>query len=477
MPLPIIKKVSNNEIKSIIIGLIVSDDFCKDITPIFKRNPELKYSCFSGFHRIVLDWILDYYDSYKTSPKQVIQDIYKKKMEDLSNEEADMILEFLSHLDDKYEREKNYNEQYSIDQTKLFLRQKNIDILGKKIKEAQNENDIDEAERLVAAYKQIEYDTEIYQITDIFNDVDDIDECIHHTEDLLFKLPGTLGDTIGWFVRGDFLAVVGPSKRGKSWHLLEVSVQAALNNFRVLHFNCEMSHNKCRKRIYQNFLGEVANIDDIEKGFSEISIPYFEDDGSGVFDIRYKKKEKFGLDSKRIKRKITTMNKMFKGNLKLISFPAGALTLSKIVQICDEFALSGFPADVISVDYADILADEKGKEHRHQIDYKWRGLRGVAQQTHSLVVTGSHASKATFKKDIGQDNLSEDYRKLNHVTLAYGLNQSGEDIDNGIMRINILAHRDKRFNPNTHIALLQSLDIGKCHLASKFLKEVNYEKD
>jgi len=472
--MPKIEKIQNNEIKQLIISLIVSDKFCQEIMPIFSRNKDLFYNTFTSYYKIVLDWIIDYWQKYKLSPKKQIQDLYKNNKNMLDESDQDLIFDFLKHLSDKYERDDNFNEQYAIDQSKVFLRQKNIDILNKKIKEAQSEGNIEEAEKLITSYKEIERTTELYQVTDIFNDVDDVDDCIKQTEERLFKLKGALGKQLGWFIRGDFFAVVGPAKRGKSWQLLEIGMYAAMKGFRVLHFNLEMSHNKCRKRVYQNLIGELSDVEDKEAGFDEVEIPFFNKDQDRCF-VDKKIKRKRGLDSKRIKNKLESMKRMIKGNLKLVTFPAGTLSLKKLEQVSDDFVMDGFVPDVIVVDYADILAANEKRDHRHEINNKWEGLRGVAQKKHCLVVTGSHAAKTTFEKDIKQSNLSEDYRKLNHVTLAIGLNQVGTDIDNGVMRINILVHRDKKFNPNDFIITLQSLDVGKCHLASKFLNEVDYE--
>lgn len=475
--MPEIKKIQNNEQKIVIISLIVSDVFCREIIPVLKINKELTFQTFSNYYRVVLNWILEYYEKYKVSPKKDIQKIYESNRDNMDEEDAEFLEDFLENLNDKYEREENYNEQYVIDQSLLFLRKKNLEILEKKISSARKNGEIDEAEKLLNNFREIKNKTEIYKVTDIFEDMDVMSNCYKIEEERLFKLPGVLGDKLGYFVRGDFIAIIAPAKRGKSWWLSELAYQGLSWNLRVALINLEMAHTKCEQRFCQNFLGEIRRVENTEKGYDIIDVPYFQKEDNGKYTVKYRKKEKIGLNDKEIRKKLKSMKKLNKkGGLKIISFPAGTLTVNKLEEVCDDLLLDGFPVDVIVVDYADIILSEKKQEHRHQIDGKWQGLRSLAQKKHCLVATGSHSNKSTFTKDIAQNDLSEDYRKLNHVTMGLGLNQKAEEIDLGLMRVNVVAHRDRRFNPEAFILVLQNLEIGKCYLDSKYLKNVNYKE-
>jgi len=130
-----------------------------------------------------------------------------------------------------------------------------------------------------------------------------------------------------------------------------------------------------------------------------------------------------------------------------------------------------FVPDVIITDYADITRSENRGEKRHQIDEIWLGHRFISQERNCLVLTASHSNKATFDRDIRQGDLSEDYRKLNHVTWAGALNQNEEENEQGIMRLSVLADRYQRFNGMNEAKVLQCLDIGQVCLDSRVVRK------
>jgi hypothetical protein len=87
------------------------------------------------------------------------------------------------------------------------------------------------------------------------------------------------------------------------------------------------------------------------------------------------------------------------------------------------------------------------------------------------MVTASHTNKATFDRDIRQSDLSEDARKMNHLTLAASLNQNEEDMENGVMRIGVIKDRFHRFSKMYEAVVLQCLDIGMPYLDSRLVKK------
>ena len=474
--MPEIKHIEKTKQKMIITSLIVSDIFSREIIPILKINKTLTHEVFSGYYNIVLKWIMSYYEKYECAPKKNIQNIYEVEIENsrFEKEDVNLISMFLENLNDTYEREENYNEQYVIDQAKLFLRECNLEVLQKKIDEAKADGQLDEAENLINNFYRIDRETAVHQITDIFNEIDKVVEEISKRREILFKFPGALEKCIGGVYRGSFVCVVGPAKRGKSWWLEEIGVQAALQNLRVIVFNLEMSHEEYEQRLCQNFLGEVSYLDG---EFVEVEVPTFVRHGEKyiIENITYKKR---GIHPKRVSKKLKNMrSKVRSGQLKVVSFPANTMTIGRMDAVLDDLVLyENFVPDVIIVDYADIILSTSSDEHRHKIDDKWKNLRGLAQKKHCMVVTGSHSNRATFLRDITQSDPSEDYRKLNHVTLMLGLNQTSKEEKKGIMRINQLANRHHRFNPESYVVVLQCLEIGKCLLDSKYYKDIDYKE-
>jgi hypothetical protein len=70
------------------------------------------------------------------------------------------------------------------------------------------------------------------------------------------------------------------------------------------------------------------------------------------------------------------------------------------------------------------------------------------------------------KELLSMNDFSEDKRKFAHVTAMYGLNQTSEEKQIGIMRINELVVREADFNPLRPITILQRLQIGRPYLGA-----------
>jgi len=127
--------------------------------------------------------------------------------------------------------------------------------------------------------------------------------------------------------------------------------------------------------------------------------------------------------------------------------------------------------DMIIVDYPDILAPEIQGTLRDQENDKWAKLRGLSEMRHCLVLVGTQADAASYKKNwLHLDNFSEDKRKYGHVTAMIGLNQDpgGREKKLKMMRLNKLVVREEDFVSSEGIVVLQNLNRGQPYLSSFF---------
>jgi len=254
-----------------------------------------------------------------------------------------------------------------------------------------------------------------------------------------------------------------------SFILTEVAFLCSLMGFNVLFFSFEMPEEDILLRLYQRITGQVSPVGNDEKDSCEVSIPYFSSNG-GVDHVREKRKI---VNIKDVFQKIEGIKVMAKsGRFKLECAPSGSMSVPDMLNKLDNLEhYDDFVPDVIITDYADITRSENRGEKRHQIDEIWLGHRFISQERNCLVLTASHSNKATFDRDIRQGDLSEDYRKLNHVTWAGALNQNEEENEQGIMRLSVLADRYQRFNGMNEAKVLQCLDIGQVCLDSRVVRK------
>lgn len=471
-----IVKYKNEKEKLLVTYCITSDKFLEKIYPILKENKKLMYANFNFFSKTCLNWCFEYYEKYNKAPKHHIQEIYESKKDTLKQEDQELFIEFLSYLSTKYEKE-NLNEQYLVDLSLLYLRETNLQILNDKIRDLLKVGKVEEAEKLMLTFSKLEQETEIKQETFVLTDIQTACnvcdfEINTNEDDRLFKLRGDLGDKLGYIYREDFFSLVGPAKRGKSYYLREVTEIACIDyGLNVIVFNLEMSHKKYLRNYYQGLSGEVKYS---KNDSSTILFPYFEkNEMSGKYNIKYKEMKKLGLNSRKIKSTLKKQQIKTIGNFVVRTFPSATLTPQKILKIIDEYALQGFVPDLILIDFLDNLLIP-GNEYRHTIDAKWTFGRRLAQEKHVAVGTVSHTGRKNFKQDIGTGDVNEDYRKENHITHMIALNQTPEEKEKQIMRLNIIHNRDEDSNVKQMFVALECRSIGKVLIDNLSMEKTNH---
>ncbi len=251
-----------------------------------------------------------------------------------------------------------------------------------------------------------------------------------------------------------------------TWWLIWLAVLSVTNKLNVAFFSLEMTERQMLRRIYQQLLGETKR-----RPEEPVSVPEFDADGR----IGMRQVTKKGVDGSDALKKKKALKRLTRGaKFKLVCVPAYSMSVAQMEAHLDNMEhFDGFVPDVVVCDYADILRPETKGDHRNLIDESWRALRAMAQKRHCLVFTGTHSGRATFTRDMGQGDISEDIRKLNHVACMIGLNEDKDDRDAGCTRVVTLAQRHE--GVGQEVTVLKCLDIGKPYLDSRF--SVNVRRD
>ncbi len=459
-------KVDLTQERKVVTNFIVSDQFVKELAPVTK--PQLFRSSYA---KLVVGWVLEYYEHFKQAPGKNIKDLFQSKAEFIQDEDTkDSIAEFLTRLSKDWEATKAHNIEFSIKQGYTYLKTRSLDQLKDSISNALLEGNIPQAEQLVGSYSRLE--PSLGEGVSILKDSGRVSAAFMEEEEVLFSFPGALGLVVGKFSRGDFLGILAPMKRGKTWLMWYVAECAMLRSLKVVFFTLEMTENQMIRRSWQALTGLPK-----EKG--EVKIPYFETMSEGAYEILSKTEEREKLDPSQVKVQQDKMRRLFRGgDVKIISLPAYSATVDDLELHLDNLAhYDNFEADVVVVDYADIVAPSKGiKDARHQLDDTWKRLRRMAQARDMFVCTASQAAKVTFERDVSQLDVAEDIRKLAHVTHMMALNQTPEESEQGIIRVSQIAIREGR-KVFDQAVVLQCLDIGKTYLDSRLASQVPAVKE
>lgn len=204
--------ISSDVEKRILTGMIISDSYLRDISLMIKP------SFFKvDYIKKIVKWILEYYQQYKKAPQRDFESIFYAKAEKLKSAEFEIMEEFLQELSDQYisanQEAFPFNIELLFNDTVSFCRDRQLEILYKTVEGYRIEGNYSKAEELIANFGKVAQQTSQW-----FNPLDE--EEIYKTfdedaENKLLKLPGVLGELIGYMQRGWLVGIMGPTKRGK----------------------------------------------------------------------------------------------------------------------------------------------------------------------------------------------------------------------------------------------------------------------
>ncbi len=512
--------------RRIAIGMIISTDYLSRIHKFW--DSELLES---NELKLISDWCMDYYKKYDKAPDRDIQQIYMENLKKniFSKDTAEYIELLLESLSDEYGRDALFNSAYLYDKTVEYLKMRELEEHNAEVDYLIQTGQVHEAEVLASNFIS-KIKIEGVEGLELSSEeaLDRVERAFNETTQRVLYYPGAIGDM--WnehLIRGGFVSFLAPEKRGKSWLLIEMAMRAIRQKANVVFFSAgDMTESQMLKRICVY----IAQKSDLEKycqdrfcsvgdcvlnqldlcdrldrncdhGIFNMDLNTFFQNKNNLLDLdilkeKYEENSEYcpcdsmtcgerrgsvwlkkipaknPLNSSEAKRALKAFFKRYKRRFKLVTHPAGMLTLSEMKKILNGFEQEdGFVPDVILVDYADLLSaeDSPTKEFRHKQDHVWKGLRALSQEKHALVLTATQADAQSYKQDrLSLMNFSEDKRKYAHVTAQYGLNQDpqGREKKLGIMRINEIVVREGEFSPDKEVYILQDLSAGRPFLES-----------
>ena len=127
---------------------------------------------------------------------------------------------------------------------------------------------------------------------------------------------------------------------------------------------------------------------------------------------------------------------------------------------------------MIIIDYADIMLPSNSRlDYRNQLDDIWKRLRAMAQKRKCAVFTASQASRGAINKEATADMISEDIRKLAHVTSMVSISKDEYCKNHSLAMFSQLAVREGE--PITErVIATQCLSLGRPVLDSHWKKDV-----
>jgi hypothetical protein len=406
---------------------------------------------------IVGTWCVKYYKKYEKAPGSTIGSLFESWARRQQDEATIEIVEkFLGHLSTEHRQQgKTMNTDHMIDCAGKHFSQVRLNRLLEGVKGEIDLGSLDKAEKLVSSYRRVEMGAG--SRIDLFSDRQAILSTFDRPDNnTLIEYPEGLGKFFDRHLERDSLiAFTGIEKSGKSWMLIDVAWRAMLQRQKVAFFSIgDMSEWQIKLR----FMIRAARHPMYSPGNKwPYTIDYpLEIQGKGeetsvrskplIFDAPLNGRQALQACEKVMRKKVHARpDNSFFG---LSCHPNNSIDIYGIQAILQTWELEGFSADVVVIDYADLLSAPPGiKEKREQVDQSWKELRKISQTGHCLVVTATQAKSTGYGKvTLGPEDFSESKTKLAHVNGMVGVNVTDAEKEKGLMRLNWIELREGDFN-------------------------------
>ncbi len=467
----LVSKTNGSLERQILIGMIVDSLVIANVAPKWTTSGLFH----SNWANVVGGWCVQYYNKYGSAPNKEIESMFMSWSKGRNGEVVDLVQKLLVTLSGTYKRTaKSINARYLVDLSAEHFNEVQLTQLSDQIRGDVSGGDIKAAMARIAKFNKIEVGAGAG--IDVFSDLSAMKMTLQHKRQSLFSWPGALGTFYGdELEREGFLAYIAPEKRGKTWTLIDLSFQAALNGRRVAMFQVgDLSQIQILRRLYTRVAErplrktKPGKIIKYPKTFFR---PDAEQPPTVEFEERTYKRDADLGEIRQACRKLNMVAGLDQSVFRLSVHPNSSINVSGIKGVIDNWSNKGWHPDVVVIDYADILSPPTGfqGESRDAINENWKQMRRLSQELHCLVVTATQAKAASYEADLlDMTHFADDKRKFAHVTAMVGINQNYEEKLNQTVRYNWIVLREDEFLTTNVVYVAQCLSVANAAVLSAF---------
>lgn len=422
-------------------------------------------------------WCVEYHRKYGKPPGPHVAHLLGLWAErtDVSDSARDSTDRLLSSVLEDHPPERLDNHDVIVDEAGRHFTRVRMARHKDRIEAALDTDQLDVAEEAFQSYRKVEVGA--HEGINLFIDKEAVYSGFPDDEDseILIPYPGALGKFFSLSLcRDGFVSVMGASKRGKSWWLIDMAYRAMLNRKRVAFFQAgDLSRKQVIRRLLIRTVGRplVAKSWPMSVKWPTAidTAPYRNSRGvdpaevtfeKKTFDRPFNRREAWKACREVMQDKVKAADSYFK----LVVAGNYTLTVPALRTHVEGWALNeGWAPDVVVIDYADILAPlNPKKEEREQIKDNWQMLRRLSTELHCLVLVGTQSDTASFKcRVLTRSNFVGDRRTLDNVTGCVGLNQFGKEDEREIIRLNWVVLREEESRVGRCVHTARCLGLGQ----------------
>ena len=349
-------------------------------------------------HQWIIKEILKYYDKYHTTPSM---DILKVELQKIENEV--LKLSVREQLKAAYESS-DEDLEYVQEEFSTFCKNQQLKKALLNSVDLLKAGDFDGIKHLVESALKAGNDKNVGHE---YNK--DIESRFREDSRTTISTPWERVNDIlqGGLGNGDFGLIFGNPGGGKSWSLVALGGYAVRMGYNVLHYTLELGEEYVGRR-YDAFFSKIP-VDRVLKN----------------------------------RDKIEEIIPELPGELIIKEFPTGRATISTIESHIRKVEDLGVKADLIIIDYVDLLSTRKRTADRKgEIDDIYTSTKGLARELDVPIWSVSQVNRAGAKDDVIEgDKAAGSYDKIMITDFCLSLSRKAKDKVNGTGRFHIMKNR------------------------------------
>ncbi len=349
-------------------------------------------------HKWAIRNILSYYDKYHTTPTL---DILKVELQKVDNEVLQLSI-----------KEQLKNAYVASDEDLLYVQEEFTNFCrNQQLKKAlMSSVDLLKGGDFESIRMLVDNALKAGQDKNIGHEyIKDIEERYRENSRVTISTPWPKIDKLlqGGLGNGDFGLIFGNPGGGKSWSLVALGAHAVRLGYNVIHYTLELGEEYVGKRYDAYFTKIPVNQDSMLKERAQEVVP------------------------------------QLTGKLVIKEFPTGRATMSTIESHINKVEGMGMKADLVIIDYVDLLSSrKKNRERKEEIDDIYGSTKGLARELDIPIWSVSQVNRAGSNDDIIEgDKAAGSYDKLMITDFCMSLSRKKEDKVKGTGRFHIMKNR------------------------------------
>lgn len=460
-------RVDSSLEKQFVTAMVTSKPFLISVQSTI--DPEL-YT--AKYIKLLAGWCKDYFKQFNEPPGKTIESLFHAwvEKEQPDQEDAEAISDFLSGLSEAYDAAPVINAPFLAAEHTKFIRRKRMGLLADEIKTALTYGDDVAAAAHLAEYRDVP-DTGLTGYNPMKGKSHYV-QAFDRSSTCMMSLP-TAAERFfrSVLVPGAFIGLQGNAKKKKTYFLYEFAYRALLAKLRVAFFQVgDLTKQDQDLRWAVRIAGQPIDPRDCAGVKYPIGLKLVDSGKVRMAEVAHEIKTfSAPLNPDSAYREIKAFNIRHKLSIEPPSImfsvhPNGSININSIHSILKRWQHElNFTPDLVLVDYFDLLAPENIKLQKvDQIDETWRAGRRLSQEWNACVITPTQANREGYNSKTQKAHFATgNHLKNAHVTAMVGLNQTDEEISQGIMRLNwVFPPRNGHHDPKEILYVAQCLPLG-----------------